>query len=97
MGGHRLENKDVIPAMEEAFLALDGPLKDRLFAALQAGRDAGGEKDGARSAAIMIVGPGARFATRDRRMDLRIDFVSGDAVAALTQLHAQVDSVYEVN
>jgi uncharacterized Ntn-hydrolase superfamily protein len=97
VAGHRLENKDVIPAMEEAFLALDGPLKDRLFAALQAGSDAGGEKDGARSAAIVIVGPGARFATRDRRMDLRIDFVSGDAVAALAQLRAQVDSVYEVN
>ena len=97
VAGHRLANKDVIPAMEEAFLALDGPLKDRLFAALQAGHDAGGEKDGARSAAIVIVGPGARFATRDRRMDLRIDFVSGDAVAALAQLHAQIDSVYQVN
>ena len=97
VAGHRLANKDVIPAMEEAFLALDGPLKGRLFAALQAGRDAGGEKDGVKSAAIVIVGPGARFATRDRRMDLRIDFVSSDAVAALAQLHAQIDSVYQVN
>jgi uncharacterized Ntn-hydrolase superfamily protein len=97
VAGHRLENKDVIPAMGEAFLALDGPLPDRLIAALQAGRDAGGEKDGVRSAAILIVGPGARFATRDRKMDFRIDFVSGDAVAALTQLRAQVDSVYQVN
>lgn len=94
--GHRLENKDVIPAMEEAFLALDGALADRLLAALVAGRDAGGEKDGARSAALLVIGPGARFATRDRLLDLRIDFVSGDAVAALAELRAQVDSVYEV-
>ena len=97
VAGHRLESEDVIAAMDEAFLAIDGPLKDRLFAALLAGRDAGGEEDGARSAAIVIVGPGARFATRDRLLDLRIDFVSGDAVAALAQLRAQVDSVYEVN
>jgi len=97
VAGHRLANKDVVPAMEEAFLALDGKLSDRLLAALQAGHDAGGEKDGARSAALLVVGPGANFATRDRLVDLRIDFVSGDAVAALAELRAQVDSVYEVN
>jgi uncharacterized Ntn-hydrolase superfamily protein len=92
--GHRLESEDIVLAMEEALVNSDGPLADRLLGALKAGRDAGGEKDGARSAALVVVGPGARFATRDRLVDLRIDFVHGDAVAALADLRARVDSVY---
>jgi len=96
VAGHNLVGRDVILAIEESFAASDGPLVDRLLAALEAGRDAGGERDGAHSAALLVVGPGARFATRDRLTDLRIDFVPGDAVAALTLLRARVDSVYEV-
>lgn len=94
--GNRLASEDVLLAMEEAFLGFDGPLTDRLLLALQAARDAGGEEGGAHSAALVIVGPSARFATRDRLVDLRIDYVSGDAVDALTRLRAQVDSVYGV-
>lgn len=94
--GNQLAGEEVLQAMEEAFLGFDGPLTDRLLLALQAGRDAGGEQDGAHSAALLIVGPNARFATRDRLADLRIDFVEGDAVEALTQLRARVDSVYGV-
>ena len=94
--GHRLANTDVLLATEEAFVAADGPLADRLLAALAAARDAGGEEDRWHSAALIVVGPGARFATRDRLVDLRIDFVLGDAVAALAELRAQVDSVYGI-
>jgi uncharacterized Ntn-hydrolase superfamily protein len=94
--GHRLGNDGVIQAMAEAFSASDGPLADRLLGALVAGRDAGGEEDGEHSAAILVVGPGARYATRDRVLDLRIDFVTGNAVADLVELRARVDSVYEV-
>jgi uncharacterized Ntn-hydrolase superfamily protein len=66
VAGHQLANDEVLPAVEEAFVAADGPLADRLLAALAAGRDAGGEEDGSHSAALVVVGPGARFATRDR-------------------------------
>ena len=96
VAGNRLENRYVVLAMEEAFVTTDGPLADRLLSALAAGRDAGGERGGAHSAALLVVGPGAHFATRDRLVDLRIDYVPGDAVAALADLRARVDSVYGV-
>lgn len=94
--GYRLKDDDVVKAMQASFDSTDGPLGDRLLAALEAGRDAGGEKGGAHSAALLVVGPGARFATRDRKVDLRIDFVPGDAVAALDTLKARIDSVYGI-
>lgn len=94
--GNRLASEDVLLVMEEAFVGFDGPLTERLLLALQAASDAGGEEDGTHSAALLVVGPSARFATRDRLVDLRIDFVSEDAVAALGRLRAQVDSVYGV-
>lgn len=94
--GIRLTDKKVVTAMKEAFEGSDGPLADRLLGALVAGTEAGGEQGGARSAALLVVGPGALFATRDRLVDLRIDFDPGDAVAALATLRARVDSVYEV-
>jgi uncharacterized Ntn-hydrolase superfamily protein len=62
----------------------------------EAFRDAGGETDGEHSAAVLVVGPGARYATRGRLLDLRIDFVPGNAVTNLVELRARVDSVYEV-
>jgi uncharacterized Ntn-hydrolase superfamily protein len=95
--GFRLAGRDVVLAMEEAFVSTDAPLADRLLAALAAGRDAGGEKDGARSAALLIVGPGARFATRNRLLDLRVDFVPEDAVGALSALKADVEEFYGIN
>ena len=93
--GHQLEDDAVVQAMAEAFSGAQGPLADRLLVALVAGRDAGGEKDGEHSAALLVVGPGAEFATRDRLVDLRIDYVPNDAVSALVDLRARVDSVYE--
>lgn len=96
VAGHQLDNDKVVPAMAEAFSTAEGSLTDRLLQALVAGRDAGGEKDGEHSAALLIVGPGAQFATRDRLVDLRIDFVPTDAVSALLDLRARVDSVYGV-
>jgi uncharacterized Ntn-hydrolase superfamily protein len=94
--GYHLTGKGVLAAMEEAFLANEGPLSDRLLLALEAGRDAGSEADIVHSAALLVVAPGSRMATRNRLTDLRIDFVPDDAVAALSTLRAQVDSVYEI-
>jgi uncharacterized Ntn-hydrolase superfamily protein len=96
-GGHGLAGADVLLAMEEAFMASDAPLEWRFIDALRAARDASGDRFEARSAALVIVGPGARFATRDRLLDLRIDYVAYDAVAALADLHFQVDSIYGVS
>lgn len=97
IAGHRLAGPAVVMAMEESFATSGGRLADRLLAALEAGRDAGGEKGGAHSAALLVVGPGAIFATRDRLVDLRVDYVPGDAVWALGQTRQQIDSIYEVN
>lgn len=94
--GHQLASDEVVRAMAATFSNAAGPLSGRLLDALAAGREAGGEQDGEHSAALLIVGPGARFATRDRLVDLRIDYVAEDAVSALIDLRAQVDSVYEV-
>ncbi len=94
VAGHHLAGDGVIPAVEQAFADSDGALVDRLLGALLAGRDAGGEEGGAHSAALLVIGPGARFATRHRLVDLRIDFVPGDAAAALAELRARIDSVY---
>jgi uncharacterized Ntn-hydrolase superfamily protein len=95
--GIRLSSRKVVAAMKEAFEGSDGPLADRLLGALIAGTEAGGEEGGAHSAALVVVGAGARFASRDRLVDLRIDYVEGDAVAAMAQLRASIDSIYEVN
>ncbi|MGD2152550.1 MAG: DUF1028 domain-containing protein [Gemmatimonadales bacterium] len=94
--GHGLADADALLAVAETFQTADGPLTDRLLAAIQASRDAGGDVAPSHSAALVVVGPGARFATRDRLVDLRIDFVPGDAVAALAELRAQIDSVYGI-
>lgn len=96
IAGNRLTGEEVLEEMQKRFEEADGRLADRLMAALQAGDEAGGEKDGAHSAALLVVGPGNPFATRDRLVDLRIDFVAEDAVAALAWLREQVDSVYGV-
>lgn len=98
--GQRIPNPDIINAMAAHFQTSDGPLGSRLLGALRAGRNASGEESGegdVHSAALLVVSPRARFATRNRLIDLRIDFVSGDAVAALEALQAQVDSVYGIN
>lgn len=95
VAGNRLVGEEVLEKMESGFKEQEGePLADRLMAALEAGNLAGGEEGGTHSAALLVVGPGNPFATRDRLIDLRIDFVSEDAVAALARLRAQVDSVY---
>jgi uncharacterized Ntn-hydrolase superfamily protein len=96
VAGHQLANQTVVEAMAEAFTGAEGPLADRLLEALVAGQNAGGERDGEHSAALLVVGPGAQFATRDRLVDLRIDYVPDNAVSALVDLRARVDSVYGV-
>lgn len=67
--GNAIAGEGVIDAMEEAFLAdPDEDLEERLMRAVEAGRDAGGQPNGQRSAALLVY---------DRksfsRVDLRVD------------------------
>lgn len=69
--GNILTGEDVVLPMEEAYLAMGGPLADRLLAALQAGEDAGGDSRGKQSAAILVVREGAgNGGASDRFVDI---------------------------
>src|SRR3954463_5602771 len=74
--GNILTGPDVIEAMERAWLATDQgqPLARRLFAALVAGDEAGGDRRGRQSAAILVASTEGGYAdSTDIAVDLRID------------------------
>lgn len=54
--GNILTGPEVVAAMEQAFLATEGtPLAERLYAALVAGEEAGGDSRGRQSAGLLVV------------------------------------------
>jgi len=68
-----MERATVWPAMLDAFTAADGPLADRLMAALLAAEAEGGDVRGRQSAALLVV-PGGRDARPwSRTYDLRVE------------------------
>ena len=73
--GNILAGEKVVVAMEAAFLASKGkPLAERLYAALRAGDDAGGDSRGKQSAAILVCRARAGFnGFTDRAVDIRVD------------------------
>ena len=74
--GNCLTGEEVVVAMEEAWLSSDAaaPLQDRLMAALAAGDEAGGDRRGRQSAAILVVRDGAGYGGLDDvAVDLRVD------------------------
>jgi uncharacterized Ntn-hydrolase superfamily protein len=74
--GNILAGEMVVSAMQDAFEAgdADEPLARRLLAALAAGDDAGGDKRGRQSAALLVVRDGAGYnGGDDIAVDLRID------------------------
>lgn len=72
--GNILAGKQVVPAMEKAFLKTKGDLPTRLHAALLAGDRAGGDKRGRQSAAMYVVKPkGGYGGYLDRWLDYRVD------------------------
>ena len=77
-GGNLLANDTVPAAMVAGFEATPGPLGDRLIAAMQAGRAAGGEAGPVHSAGLLIV---------DREAwpyaELRCDWTEADPIAAI--------------
>jgi uncharacterized Ntn-hydrolase superfamily protein len=72
--GNLLKGEEVITKMAEAFEKAEGPLAWRMMEALEAGDQAGGDKRGKQSAAILVVregfGPNRQG---DRMIDLRVD------------------------
>lgn len=74
--GNILTGPDVVEQMERAWLGspADAPLARRLLAALVAGDEAGGDKRGRQSAAILVVTPdGGYGGGSDVLVDLRVD------------------------
>jgi uncharacterized Ntn-hydrolase superfamily protein len=86
--GNILAGDFVVAAMQDAYEASDPdePLARRLLAALAAGDDAGGDRRGRQSAALLVVREGAGYAGGDDiEVDLRVDD-HADPVTELARL-----------
>ncbi|WP_121252518.1 DUF1028 domain-containing protein [Nocardioides ferulae] len=83
--GNVLAGEHVVAAMEAAWEASDpaAPLARRLLAALSAGDEAGGDKRGRQSAALLVVRDGAGYAGLD---DIAVDLRVDDHPAPVTEL-----------
>jgi len=72
--GNILVGSEVTDEMAHTFESTKGELAARLLAALAAGDEAGGDRRGRQSAALVIVRDGGGYGgTTDRAVDLRID------------------------
>lgn len=72
--GNILTGPEVVERMAEAYRAEEGELVDRLLAALEAGDEAGGDRRGKQSAAVLVVRPAGGYGGKsDRYVDLRVD------------------------
>ncbi len=72
--GNILAGEQVVAQMEKAFLASQGSLASRLYAALLAGEAVGGDSRGKQSAAIYVVKAGAGYGGfTDNAIDIRVD------------------------
>ncbi len=72
--GNILTGEDVVIAMEKAFLETKGTLADRMYAAMLAGNEKGGDSRGKQSASLMVRKPGTGYGGKnDRAIDIRVD------------------------
>lgn len=72
--GNILAGESVVTSMEEVFLKTGGTLAERLYAALIAGENAGGDSRGKQSAALLVVKDSAGYGGfTDRAIDIRVD------------------------
>ncbi|MBC7224935.1 MAG: DUF1028 domain-containing protein [Anaerolineae bacterium] len=72
--GNILTGPEVVQEMARAFQTTQGELAERLLAALLAGDEAGGDRRGRQSAALLVVREGGSYGgTLDRYIDLRVD------------------------
>ncbi len=83
--GNVVAGEAVISAMEDSFRSGEGvALPERLLRGIEAGRDAGGQLDGQRSAFIKVLGPGEEVPG----LDLRVDY-DEEPIGALRQVFDQ--------
>ena len=86
--GNILVGAQVPEAMGKAFEATQGDLPEKLFAALKAGDDAGGDSRGKQSASMLIVGKGrGRNINNDRLIYINVD----DSPAPIPELRRLLD------
>jgi uncharacterized Ntn-hydrolase superfamily protein len=72
--GNILVGPQVVEAMGRAFEATEGELAEKLFAALKAGDDAGGDSRGKQSASMLVVRKGGgRNINNDRYLYVNVD------------------------
>ncbi|MFC4738345.1 DUF1028 domain-containing protein [Bacillus daqingensis] len=72
--GNILKNKETVEQMVASFESSEGPIAERLLAALDAAQAAGGDSRGKQSAALFIVQrEGGYGGYNDRKYDLRVD------------------------
>ncbi|MGA9348211.1 MAG: DUF1028 domain-containing protein [Anaerolineae bacterium] len=72
--GNILVSEETVQAMARVFEDSEGELADRLVAALEAGQEAGGDRRGRQSAALLVVREkGGYGGFNDRYVDLRVD------------------------
>lgn len=72
--GNLLAGPEVVEGLGATFLShADLPFPERLVAALAAGDEAGGDKRGRQSAALLVVGEGKGYGGMSRWIDLRVD------------------------
>jgi len=72
--GNILVGEETVEAMAITFEAAQGPLAERLLSALAAGQEAGGDRRGQQSAALLVVREGGGYGGfNDRFLDLRVD------------------------
>jgi uncharacterized Ntn-hydrolase superfamily protein len=89
--GNILAGPEVVEAMAGAFVETEGDLVDRLLAALDAGDEAGGDRRGKQSAAVLVARAGGGYDGRsDRYVDLRVD----DHPEPVRELH-RIFEVYD--
>jgi uncharacterized Ntn-hydrolase superfamily protein len=89
--GNILAGAAVVDQMAGAFTVTEGDLCDRLLAALVAGDQAGGDRRGRQSAALLVVREGGGYeGGNDRYVDLRVDD-HPDAVTEMVRLFAVWD------
>lgn len=70
--GNILVSRETVVAMAEAFEASEGPLAERLVAALVAGGAAGGDQRGEQSAALLVVRDQAGYDGMDNYIDISV-------------------------
>ena len=72
--GNILAGEAVVAAMESTFVAATGTLAERLYSALLAGEEKGGDSRGKQSAALLVVKAGSGYGGfTDRAIDIRVD------------------------